>query len=425
MNEKKKFTVLLDNCQKRLARLKESNNKTSINNLLKSIGYLYKEKGDLDQALIYYQRSLTLSEEINDRQAKIESLKLISHIYSLRGDLDRALIYYQRSLTLSEKIGRKIDIALIIKEIGNICMKKADLDQAMSHYRQSLAYFKEIEYKQGIAELHNSISQIYIQKNDLDQALAHLSQSLSQSEEIGDNLIISHSLFKLVSVANDKNDPDQANKYLQNLRAINEKERSRIIGQRYRLAEALLLKTHSRMAQKSEALEIFQEIVNEEIVDYNLTAFAMLNLCELLLDELKFYGEKEVLKQVKELLTKIHDVALQQRSPQLEVQSLMLRAEFSLVDGDINRAFYLLELALLEAEDTGMKNWISRISREQEKLKKEQDKWVELNKRNAPLEDWIEQSGLKEGISEAIHLEEETGSRLDPFTLIPKDKFRV
>ncbi|MCK4848502.1 MAG: hypothetical protein KAT16_05735, partial [Candidatus Heimdallarchaeota archaeon] len=74
---------------------------------------------------------------------------------------------------------------------------------------------------------------------------------------------------------------------------------------------------------------------------------------------------------------------------------------------------------LLEAEEKGMKYLISRISDKQEKLKDEQDKWNELKARKAPLEDYIAQSELKKGISDAKYIEE-VEYIFDPYTLTEK-----
>ena len=60
---------------------------------------IYKGKGDLDQALIYLNKSLDI--EINTFGDKNPALATtynnIGIIYDSKGDLDQALIYYNKS----------------------------------------------------------------------------------------------------------------------------------------------------------------------------------------------------------------------------------------------------------------------------------------------------------------------------------------
>ena len=70
----------------------------------------------------------------------------IGLVYSKKGDLDQALDYYQRALEIKEKqLGpNHVDVAVSYNNIGEVYSKKGDLDQAMDYYRRAL----EIKEKQ-------------------------------------------------------------------------------------------------------------------------------------------------------------------------------------------------------------------------------------------------------------------------------------
>ncbi|UCE13998.1 MAG: hypothetical protein JSV04_02180 [Candidatus Heimdallarchaeota archaeon] len=179
---------------------------------------------------------------------------------------------------------------------------------------------------------------------------------------------------------------------------------TKIISQHYRVAKAMILKTSSRITQKFKAQELLQNVINEEITEHKLTVYAMFNLCELLIDELKLYGETEVLQKVKVLLTQIYDIALHQQSSQLIVQSLLLQAKFALADGDAQLADELLKQAKLKSEESGLQQFRIQITQEQEILHNEIEKWTRLINQNTPLKVRIEQARLSEYVTKAISL---------------------
>ncbi|MHA2203448.1 MAG: tetratricopeptide repeat protein [Candidatus Hodarchaeales archaeon] len=394
----------------------EIGNKQNIAVTLSNISLIYWHIGDLDQALVSSQQVLTVYKEIGNPQFIASCLNIIGSIYLLKGDLSQALTFFQQSFTLNEEIGNTSDIAMSLNNIGEIYQLKGETEQALTYHKRSLTLREEIGNIQDIAMSLHNIGTNYVQKGDYIQALDNLEQSLKLNEEIGNNYYISHSLFELISAAIDNNNLDKASYYLQKLNQINEEEENKLINQQFRVAEALLLKISTRMTQKAKAQEILQQLVDEEIVDHSLTVLAMLNLCELLLDELKLSGEMEVLLQVKELLTEIHEIGLQQQSSQLIVQSIILKAKFLLIDGDFEDAQDHFELARITADERGLQNLVSKITEEQENLLREVDKWAEMIEKNAPLRDRIKLAKLDEYISEIIHTKSEIPSHFSPFT---------
>ncbi|MFX0170891.1 MAG: hypothetical protein ACFE9L_03125 [Candidatus Hodarchaeota archaeon] len=83
---------------------------------------------------------------------------------------------------------------------------------------------------------------------------------------------------------------------------------------------------------------------------------ATLNLCELLLFELKSSSdeiteESEIFQEIKNLLDNLASSALQQHSIPLLVNTLILQAKFALVEGDLTEAMDLLNRAKAAADE--------------------------------------------------------------------------
>ncbi len=322
-------------------------------------GTFYLQKGDLDQGMKYVQQSLKLFEDINDQIGRAMATNNLGEIYRLKGELDQALKYYQQSLALAEETG---DLSTMNTTDGNIGL-------------------------------------IYKQKGDAEQALTHFERSLTVNKELRTNHGMAYWLNELISITIDMNSLEQAKKYLQHLQQINTQVESKRISQTYRLARALLLKTSDRLANKFDAQKLFQQVAEEEIVDWELTVTALLHLCELLLLELKTTSHKEVLNEVKVLTQRLLTIANQQPSYWLLAETYVLQSKLSLLELNKEKAQKLLEQALLIAEERGLRNLAIKIYSDQTFLEEQVDRWQYLIERNAPLSERLEYARLEELIT--------------------------
>lgn len=71
------------------------------------------------------------------------------------------------------------------------------------------------------------------------------------------------------------------------------------------------------------------------------------------------------------------------------------------MDGDAQGADQLLEQAKINAEERGLDQLQIKISKEQEKLQTELEKWSELIEKNVPLKERLEQAQVEEYLREA------------------------
>lgn len=356
--------------------------------------------GRLDESYEAIEQGLQELTKIKN-DSKTEKIQreayLIRHkgiIFLLRGDLNQGIEYQFQSLKLYERIGDKQEIAACLSNIGRTSAFKGELDLALEHMQRSFDLAKEVDNKHDIAYYMGNIAYIYYLRGDLDQSIDYSHRLLSTLEEIGSKQDYAYSIaiFHLILLYTDRGDLNQARYYLQRIHQINKNETNKIITQMSKLAEALVIKKSPRMKEKVKALEILQQLLKEDIVFPDTKVLAMLHLCEILIDELKFFGEEEVYTQIKALLTQIHDDALKQQSHPLMVESLILKAKFALVDGDAQGADQFLDQAKFNAEERGLDLLRGKITEEQEKLQNELDKWGELTERNASLKERFAQA---------------------------------
>jgi hypothetical protein len=222
--------------------------------------------------------------------------------------------------------------------------------------------------------------------------------------KLGNNFITAGYLFDLISVALDQDVPDRAQHYLQRLQQLNEQEDNKAIDQQYRLAKALILKASPRIRDKGQAQTLFQQVIEEEPVRIMQAEIALINLCELLLDELRAYGEPAVFQEAQAAVQRLATLAQDQHAFSLVVQVLLLQAKFALIEGKLTTAERFLEQAKMTAEEKSLGLLLKRVVAEQELLKTQFETWRQLIQENASFEERLEQARLTNYLKSAQHL---------------------
>ncbi len=382
----------------------KAGNVKGVSLILHCIGAMYSNKGELERALEYSEQSLAIRRKLGNSSDIAQSLVSISWIFNNKGELDQALAYAEECYALLKELDEKSRVARILNTIGELWGLKGDMNSALHYLEQSLALSQEIGHKNLVAESQFYIGRIMYQQGNLDQALDYLTQTLHYTEESQNKLWMANIFFNLICIAIDNGTYERVKGYLHSIGQINAQLKNRVISQYYRLAKAKFLAISPRIRDKAKAQEIYQEIVEEEIVKNQLTVMAMVNLCELLLDELKAYGESGALQEAKKLGEELSTLAEKQSSFSLVVNARILQAKFAMVEGNLTDAAKLLEKAKRTAEGKGLGLLAEKVVSETQQMEKEYDKWQVLFQRNAPFYERLEQARFEEHLNDALKM---------------------
>ncbi|MFW9996778.1 MAG: tetratricopeptide repeat protein [Candidatus Odinarchaeota archaeon] len=359
-------------------------------------GTIHFYKGDLDHALDHYKQSLQIFEEVGKEQDIAENLGSIGAIYYRKGKLDLALDFLEQSWLIFEITGNKQEIAKTLANIGVIQVTKGELDRGLEYYQRSLLINEKIENRQATAAVIRNIGRTYHQKGDFDQALKYLDHSLELFENIGNNLDTSRTLLYLISVTTDRQtEPDiQARRYLRRLQEINKHEDNKVINQQYRVAKAMLLKTGARAISLAKAEETLEQVIQEKVIDHEVTIFAMLHLCDLYLYELKTTGNEEILNDVRKLIEQLKIIAKQQHSYSLLAEIFLLQSKLLLLELQVKEALQLMTRAQLLTEEKGLIRLQQIITSEYSSIIVQLDKWEKFRDHKLPLKELVELTNL-------------------------------
>lgn len=408
---KEEYSLALDYLQQALDFSEELGHKFDVALAGSNIGWLHFIRGELDLALDFFQRSLRLFEDLEHKGYIAGRLSEIGLAYLFKGDLDLALDYSNKALKKSKEAGNESSIAYSILNISMAYNLKGEPNLALDNVNESLKKFTKLNNNVGVANCLRQKGIIYKLLGDFDLAIKYLEEGweLYKQTLIGGSLAPwgSFFLFHLILVAQGLEELVIAKEYLNEMQEITQNSKSKLVQLRFRFAEAIVFKMSKRIALKFQAQQKFQTIVDEKIIDNNITILAMWNLCELLILEIKISDtEEDLFQEVTKLSTMLYDIAQSQNSSLVIAMSLILKTKLSLVEGKVEEANNLLSTAKRIAEEKNLLYLLPKVKYEQETIQSELDKWEELFQRKASIQERLNQARVENYIVEAKRIQE-------------------
>ena len=414
--------------KKSLANCEELENEDCIATVLNNLANLSSSRGELELALEYLHRSLEIRERLGIKHDIVRSLINIGAIHRFKGDLDQAIGYYNKSLAIQEHLSIGHNFALALNNLGDVYSLKGDLDLALEFFQRSLLIYDETGAKEGIALTLSNMGECYTRKGNHENAFECFQRSLLISEDMGNTRLISIVLSYLVGLALDNNDLNVAKDYLSRLEQVDTKSDNVVINQRFRVAQALILKNSQRTKDRVKAEEILEKLVEEEVRDHALTTEAMIHLCDLLLLELKATRAEEVLDKVKELTQQLAMIAEKQASHNLLVETYLLQSKLALIDFEVPEAQRLMTEAKKLANEKGLDRLGKIVQNEIDRLQSEVKKWESILEVKPSKTEMVNLTHLDDLLArmvqktvESLGVESGAESKKPKYTLVYKD----
>jgi FOG: TPR repeat len=150
------------------------------------LGISYSRIGEFKLALEHLKKAESLT---SDKEDLMYIYNQIGMIYDSMGYLDDALLYYSRSLRLAIDLEDESMQATTLSGIAGIYLKKDELDKALGYYEESLR-LKTDEKEKAIT--YNNIATVYYQKGDHKKAVEYFQKAIETSERYGDYHTLSY-----------------------------------------------------------------------------------------------------------------------------------------------------------------------------------------------------------------------------------------
>ena len=149
------------------------------------IGYSYEVINDFDNALSYYNKSLSLD------KTSVNTLFSIGHTYWLKGENDKARDYYSQA---EQAITGKTDNSVKIKVYAGIAVLSKDLVKAEEYFLKTIPLSDSKAFK---AEMYADLSTLRLAQGDSGQSLEYAQKAL----ETDSSSEMSHIVFAKSAMA--------------------------------------------------------------------------------------------------------------------------------------------------------------------------------------------------------------------------------
>lgn len=375
-----------------------------------------------DLALKYLGNSLLIREELGIQNEISESLKQIAwNLLIFKGEMNRALKYGKQSLILAKENRNKYYIASSFHVLGLIYASLGDYDGCIEVNEKGLALFKELNNKYGMTLILNNLSFDYKMKGDLDHALECIEQAMRLNRDLGAlrTLVVNHDF--LIQILIERGDLERAQQSLNEFKRLNTQLKSKSLGLWYLLDKALLLKVSLNAHDRGKAEEIFIQLLETGDLTHDASYTVLINLCELLLNELRNTNELSVLDKLNQFLGQLLMLAEESHSYWIMGETYLLLAKLALLSLDLKEARRLLTQGQQIAEKYGIKLLAMKISNEHDDLLKQLKMWENLKESTSSLRERMDFAQLNEQMENIVRrrpLKAQTPSEEEPIFLL-------
>ena len=192
---------------------------TSLYNLL---GMTYQEKGDLDAAILYLDKAInTIYNQHKDENNIIAIIyNNLGQVWQDKGNLNKAIEYLNRSLDIwqNNSNDENAHVAIGLNNLGNAWIENGDLNKGIDYIEKALNINLKIfgEESKNVASNYNNLGQAWQDKKDLEKALEFIIKALKIDLKLfgEESLYVARDYNNLGMAFLDLGDLDQAIKFI-------------------------------------------------------------------------------------------------------------------------------------------------------------------------------------------------------------------
>lgn len=334
------------------------NNKKEIGAVSNNIGNVYWMQENYEGALEFYFRDYEISKELGDEVSVAKTLGNIGLVYDNKGESDKALEYYYKGLVISDSLNDKTAVTNANINIGVVYQDRKDHKNAIKYFLKAYEMAYTENNKDALALVYINAGSSYMALNDFAKAEDFLIKSVEICKEIGSKNYLRYSYNYLSRLFYKKGDYKSALDYYSKSVAVKDsifnEEKSKQMAEMQTMFE-----TEKKQKQiEIQKLKLDQkdlEINKKQFVIYGTTAgFILMVLLALII--FRSYRQKKksneiILMQNKSLEQANEEIKAQRdeieaQRDSLDLQNNTLEIVNTKITDSINYAKYIQQAVL-------------------------------------------------------------------------------
>jgi len=167
----------------------------------------YFRLGDLEKAVSFYHRALSLSEGMErDSLSFAQKYMEISQQYKNAGKVTIAREYAMRSLALYEMRDEQRLVGLTHQRLGKTLERQNDFDAAEQEYRRAIAIERDLKDPVASSTCHTSLAELLLKRGNIQEAEKEAQEALNFARTSGDPQTQGQALIALAQIRHQTGD---------------------------------------------------------------------------------------------------------------------------------------------------------------------------------------------------------------------------
>lgn len=385
----------------------ESDIQFCMNTQLADINFQLRRLDVVDKLLIKVNPNITTLDLTEDFNRYFLSIyyNLIGSTNLTRGKLKNAESYYKKSLEEKIQLNDNFGRLTILNNLGDVLRKRGDFNDSQNYFEECILVSKELGIAKNLAVAYLNLGLIKAQLGNHGRSIEFLKKAYDLILPQNQPILYSYILFRLIVVNVHLNDKNKSQKYLHELSKFQLEFSNQMVEILYFTSKAFILKNNKRARDKVAAQDLFLKIIDMPLIDDEITIFARLNLCQLLLEELRLYKNQEILIELREQIDGLRMIPGIQFSPLILADTYLLESNLAVAEGNFSKSMELMKKALDLVEDQGYLNIANQITNELNRIESNEKMISDLKKQKSDYMDQLDLVDLDEVINTDLTLE--------------------
>ncbi len=343
-------------------------------------------------AISYFTKSLQLNTLMQNSYMASLNRANIGSCLRREGKIREALEYLLEAEQKERTIGNSRNLPLMLENIGLCYIMGGEFDKAEEYFEEALKLtsLRQTPYVSISALYELAISKYSLGK--MNQALELFQQAHDIATHQNSPIFIFNSLFYQFIILIEK-DRKKALHILEELIELSEQMKHENFRKMTELANAIYLKTTSKLKNLGKAYEILERLAaDDNNTNFFVNMTSNLHLLNLMLIEAKLSKTPESFQELATQIQKLKRVA--EESPLLTLELKHVEARFEMLMGNVERAIETLDEGIKHANEIGFVTQQNRLKKHKKEIENELLNWVDLLAKSKSRIDLLNQSRL-------------------------------